>query len=157
MRDNLSLIFFICIFINHFLFVFYQNKLHERAERKRAADKSKAASTAARKEAAAADFDDGSTDAPLAVVNEGFVDGGESSGDFRAEEARVEVEVEVGGHAEAEKEEEEESTIPKAFYGFPAPSSSRPAFFAEEDNGPLPVVPIRWNRIRARHARLVSL
>ena len=143
--------------INHFLFVFYQNKLHERAERKRAADKSKAASTAARKEAAAADLDDGSTDAPLAVVNEGFVDGGgESSGDFRAEEARVEVEVEVEVHAEEEKEEEE-STIPKAFYGFPAPSSSRPAFFAEEDNGPLPVVPIRWNRIRARHARLVSL
>ena len=128
--------------------------MHERAERRKSADKAKAASTAARKDAAAA----ADSNVPLAIVNQGFVDGGgESSGDFRAEEARVEVEVEVEVHAEAEKEEEEESTIPKAFYGFPAPSSSRPAFFAEEDNGPLPVVPIRWNRIRARHARLVSL
>ena len=126
--------------------------MHERAERRKSADKAKAASTAARKDAAAA----ADSNVPLAIVNQGFVDGGgESSGDFRAEEARVEVEVEVEVHAEAE--EEEESTIPKAFYGFPAPSSSRPAFFAEEDNGPLPVVPIRWNRIRARHARLVSL
>ena len=127
--------------------------MHERAERKKSADKAKAASTAARKDAAAA----ADSNVPLAIVNQGFVDGGgESSGDFQAEEARVEVEVEVEVHAE-EEEEEEESTIPKAFYGFPAPSSSRPAFFAEEDNGPLPVVPIRWNRIRARHARLVSL
>ena len=126
--------------------------MHERAERRKSADKAKAASTAARKDAAAA----ADSNVPLAIVNQGFVDGGgESSGDFRAEEARVEVEVEVEVHAEAE--EEEESTVPKAFYGFPAPSSSRPAFFAEEDNGPLPVVPIRWNRIRARHARLVSL
>ena len=126
--------------------------MHERAERRKSADKAKAASTAARKDAAAA----ADSNVPLAIVNQGFVDGGgESSGDFRAEEARVEVEVEVEVHAEAE--EEEESTIPKAFYGFPAPSSSRPAFFAEEDNGPLPVVPIRWKRISARHARLVSL
>ena len=139
--------------INH-LFVFYQNKLHERAERKKAADKAKATSTAARKEAAAAADPDESTDAPLAVVNEGFVDGGgESSGDFRAEEAEVEVEI----HREAEEEEEEESTIPKSFYGFPPPSSAQPAFFAEEDDGPLPVVPIRWKKISARHARLVSL
>ena len=126
--------------------------MHERAERRKSADKAKAASTAARKDAAAA----ADSNVPLAIVNQGFVDGGgESSGDFRAEEARVEVEVEVEVHAEAE--EEEESTIPKAFYGFPAPSSSRPAFFAEEDNGPLPVVPIRWKRISARHAQLVRL
>ena len=126
--------------------------MHERAERKKAAGKAKATSTAARKDAAAAADPDESTDAPLAVVNEGFVDGGsDSSGGFRAEEAKVEVDV----HREAE--EEEESTIPKGFYGFPPSTSSRPAFFAEEDDGPLPVVPIRWKKISARHARLVSL
>ena len=125
--------------------------MHERAERRRSADKAKAASTAARKDAAAA----ADSNVPLAIVNQGFVDGGgESSGDFRAEEARVEVEVEVEVHAE---EEEEESTIPKGFYGFPPPSSPRPAFFAKEDDGPLPVVPIRWKKISARRARLVSL
>ena len=124
--------------------------MHERAERKKSADKAKAASTAARKDAAAA----ADSNVPLAIVNQGFVDGGgESSGDFRAEEAEVEVEI----HREAEEEEEEESTIPKSFYGFPPPSSARPAFFAEEDDGPLPVVPIRWKKISARHGRLVSL
>ena len=68
----------------------------------------------------------------LSVVNEGFVDGGEESGEY---------ETAIGGG---------EGTVPKSFYGFPPPTGPRPSFFAAENDGPklpTPVRPLRWKRI----------